>query len=74
MRCRGGERVPFVDRDGARVETMCRESDWGTAGKREAARVCIILGGEMRTLSSIKGKPSEGEIGEVVSTGTLGIG
>lgn len=81
MRCRGGERVPFVDRDGATVDTMCRDSDWGngdTAGKREEARgrarVCIIPGGEMRAPSSIKDKPSEGGIGEVLSTGMLGIG
>jgi hypothetical protein len=81
VRCRGGERVPFVDRDGATVETMCRESDWGnedTAGKREEAtgrvRVCIIPGGEMRALSSMKDKPSEGESGEVPRAGTLGIG
>jgi hypothetical protein len=81
VRCRGGERVPFVDRDGATVEIVCRDPDWGngdTAGKREEAigraRVCIIPGGEMRALESIKDKLSEGGIGEVLSTGTLGIG
>ena len=81
MRCRGGERVPFVDREGGILDTVCRDSDWGnggTVGKREEAtgraRVCIMPGGEMRALSSIKDKPSEGEIGEVLRTGTLGIG
>lgn len=79
MRCRGGERVPFVDRDGATVDKVCRESDWGngdTAGKREEAtgraRVCIIPGGGLEALSSTKDKPSEG--GFVLSTGMLGIG
>jgi hypothetical protein len=78
VRCRGGERVPFVDRDGAILDTVSRDSDWGNGGKREEAtgraRVCIIPGGEMRALSSMKDKPSEEEIGEVLSTGTLGIG
>jgi hypothetical protein len=81
VRCRGGERVPFVDRDGAMVDTVCRDSDWGngaTVGKREEAigrvRVCIIPGGEMRALSSIKDKVSDGGIGEVLRTGMLGIG
>lgn len=77
MRCRGGERVPFVDGDGAIVANVCRDSDWGNAGtaaRREAARVCIIPEGEMRASSSKKDRPSEGLIGVLLSIGTLGIG